>query len=278
MKKCQIVHVPYAGLCNRISAVMSALYLADYYSNKFNVEVFWEKSAECKAYFDELFEPIKRSNFRIQRLSLNYFIYSRRLPKIIKQLYFNEVYHGTTNDTILTSGKHSRKIYVASYNKFISDEYKSNIATILKPAPHVQKQIDTLSKDLFDYCNSTDSIPIGIHIRRTDNIQSIQDSPLELFINKMKKITETKNVAFYLASDDEATKKYIIKTFNSQKIVTSIGKQINRNSLKGMEQAVVDLWMLGQCKQIIGSDHSSYSLWASRLYNADLQIVSTRTE
>lgn len=48
---------------------------------------------------------------------------------------------------------------------------------------------------------------IGVHIRRTDNVVSIQSSPLENFTNIMdEEIKKNANTKFYVASDDDEVK------------------------------------------------------------------------
>lgn len=49
---------------------------------------------------------------------------------------------------------------------------------------------------------------IGVHIRRTDNLASIRQSPIELFYQKLdEKIKEDGKVAIYLATDSEEVKR-----------------------------------------------------------------------
>lgn len=94
MQSCKLICIPYAGLCNRISCLMSALYLADNYS-RFDVNVYWNNSNECKGYFDQLFEPLERVNFKILRLNSRNILYNRHIPsklkKSISMKYIKEV-------------------------------------------------------------------------------------------------------------------------------------------------------------------------------------------
>lgn len=49
---------------------------------------------------------------------------------------------------------------------------------------------------------------IGMHIRRTDNLASIRQSPIELFYQKLdEEIKEDDKVAIYLATDSEEVKR-----------------------------------------------------------------------
>lgn len=272
MQSCKLICIPYAGLCNRISCLMSALYLADNYS-RFDVNVYWNNSNECKGYFDQLFEPLERVNFKILRLNSRNILYNRHIPSKLKKIYFDEVYQGSTNDTILKENFHGKKIYVSSANKFIQYEYKTDIAQILFPLPHIYEKIEKISKNIRSYCERNQCGIIGIHIRRTDNKLAIQNSPLEFFLQKIDKIYQQNKSCFYLSTDDNYLKETIIRDYAQKgiKIFTYNGV-LKRDSLIGMEDAIIDLWLLGRCEKIIGSNNSSFSMWASRLYNSPLEI------
>lgn len=273
MQKCKVFCIPYAGLCNRISCLMSALYLSDHYADKFTIKVYWESSNDCKAYFDQLFIPIKRDNFRIARLQNWNLLFNRYTPNFIKQIYFDKIYIGGNNDVILNKSFHAKKIYIASYNKFIQFEYKTNIAEILQPQPQLENKILEEEKKIKDYCKQNQCKIIGIHIRRTDNQLAIKNSPVFYFLHKIEELHEKTKCCFYLSTDDDNLKEKIVQEYKTKGIKIFSHKSIlKRNSLEGMEDAVIDLWLLGKCYKIIGSSNSSFSIWASRLYNTPLEI------
>lgn len=56
-------------------------------------------------------------------------------------------------------------------------------------------------------CRNFSDTMIGMHIRRTDNLASIRQSPIELFYQKLdEEIKEDDKVAIYLATDSEEVK------------------------------------------------------------------------
>lgn len=61
--------VPFAGLCNRINAMLNAIAIAKSKSlgQSLSLQIYWQKTNDCAAYFDELFQPI--SGIDVQRLS-----------------------------------------------------------------------------------------------------------------------------------------------------------------------------------------------------------------
>ena len=58
----KITLVPHSGLCNRMNAILSAIALVKHYGDKYPINIYWEKSKECYADFDELFLPITCEN------------------------------------------------------------------------------------------------------------------------------------------------------------------------------------------------------------------------
>ena len=133
------------------------------------------------------------------------------------------------------------------------------------PREDIQERIDSI---VGQFTSNT----IGIHIRRTDNIESIRQSPLELFIEKMKKeIEQDPHVCFYLASDDKTVKEKLQLLFPNH-IITSSGNTL-RNNLEGMKFAVTELFCLSKTNKIIGSHYSSYSHVAAQLGNIPIEYA-----
>ena len=105
---------------------------------------------------------------------------------------------------------------------------------------------------------------IGVHIRRTDNVVSIQSSPLEKFTSMMDaEIKKNSNTRFYVASDDDEVKECLKKKY-PDRIITLMDDP-DRNSLEGMKFAVLDLFCLSKTKKILGSVGSSYSQIAAEI-------------
>ena len=105
---------------------------------------------------------------------------------------------------------------------------------------------------------------IGLHIRRSDNVKSINESPLELFIEKIKEeLNSNLNANFFLSTDDLRTEQELKSLFNN-KIITN-QKNFDRNTPKGIKDAVVDLFCLSKTQYIYGSYWSSFSDIAARL-------------
>ena len=101
---------------------------------------------------------------------------------------------------------------------------------------------------------------------------SIMESPTDLFIEQIKKEIECcENANFYLASDSEEDKRILIETFG-KRIITS-GKPPDKNSVSGMQEALIEMYTLAQTHKIVGSSRSSYSEVAAQINNIECVIL-----
>ncbi|HOW26139.1 MAG TPA: hypothetical protein PK711_10770 [Bacteroidales bacterium] len=119
-----------------------------------------------------------------------------------------------------------------------------------------------------------DENTIGVHIRRSDHIHSIEHSPLELFeeymLNELSNCPEAK---FYIASDDEAVKEHFKQNPQwKSKVIFSEGCLL-RDSQEGILQAVTEFYALSRTRKILGSYWSTFSELASRIGYLNLMVV-----
>jgi len=155
----------------------------------------------------------------------------------------------------------SGKILYISTGDYFGENYD---ISIFKPIAALQKEIDA-------YLPSDKEV-YGIHIRRTDNSWAIENSPLELFENKVSSILKSEPKAlFYLASDDATTIAHFQERFGN--CILSRPKTFGRTSVQGIQDAIIEMWLLSKTKKIFGSFYSSYSGMAAKIGNIDLEIV-----
>lgn len=120
----------------------------------------------------------------------------------------------------------------------------------------------------------TDGKWVGVHVRRTDHTGCIRESPLYVFVEKMKEIQKKdKAVKFFLATDDPQVEEELCREF-PERIVTYRDKVWGRNSQSGMESAIVDFLCLSRCDQILGSYGSVFSMF-SAMYGGK-ELISCR--
>lgn len=145
-------------------------------------------------------------------------------------------------------------VYINSYSKF----YHVGEYDVFKVKEHIQQKINLILPENREHL-------VGVHIRRADNIKSIEQSPTELFINAMWEVIKKDDKAvFYLATDSHNEEKQLISEFGDR-IIVNVDKELNRNSKQGIIDALIDLKGLSASKKIIGSYWSSFSETASLL-------------
>ena len=114
---------------------------------------------------------------------------------------------------------------------------------------------------------------VGIQIRRTDNAQSIANSPTEMFIEYMHKELQTNpQTIFYLATDDMNVRAEIAALF-PDKVIYNKTKSVSRQTQSGMIDAMIDFISLSRCHRIYGSYWSSFCEVASDIGKNELIVV-----
>lgn len=258
--------VPTAGLCNRMNAILCAIALKK--TLEWDICVYWGNTKDCRADFQDLFTPI--DGISIHKLTKPWLIPGTKknffVPFLLRRLYYDLCLNGnkSTFKDITPLLKKKKNIYIHSYNRFSIQDITSSISKIFIPAKDIQ---EIINKTTASYSKNT----IGIHIRRTDNQAAINDSPLEKFQTIIEKeLHENPNVRFYLASDEQEVKNSFYRKYGDAIITRNI--PLNRDSIEGMKEAVVDLYCLAKCSKIIGSSNSTYSMMASWIYNIPLIV------
>ena len=121
---------------------------------------------------------------------------------------------------------------------------------------------------------------IGVHIRRTDHQQAIDESPLELFIEAIDREQEASSrmaayhgtpFSIYLATDDEATKEAMRKRYG-KRVITSEA-EATRESTDGIRDALVEMYALSRTRHIYGSAGSTFSPIAACLGDVPITIL-----
>ena len=162
-------------------------------------------------------------------------------------------------------GKH---FYMSCYQVF-GDVADSLYRTLFHPVKEVMEIVD-------DYRSRFSAHTIGLHIRRTDNAESIAKSPTSLFINKVREEIDCHDdTRVFLATDSAEVKKAFIDVFGTRIITPA--EDACRNSISGIRGGVVDLWTLAATQKIYGSAGSSFSPMAASIGGVPLEITSSPT-
>lgn len=268
----RIALLVHGGLCNRLNAILSAVALLKKIGGgKIELRVYWEKTHDCHAWFDELFQPDICEGIRVERACRLYLRHSRKrnlyIPNILRRIMFDASYLGTDmrdKDFVALVGS-KKKVFIESYNRFCPYTIESRLADYFRPIPLIEDRIKSVVDNFAPHT-------IGVHIRRTDNSVAIENSPLQSFVLSMDKAVDTDpQCMFYVATDNVEVKKQLIGRYGQR--VVSPCYDLRRNSTQGMRDAVVDLFCLASTKEILGSTYSTFSTDAAAIYDIPLTIV-----
>ena len=243
-----IIVQPQGGLCNRMRTIAGAYKLAKI-TNK-RLVVLWVRSSEMNECFHQLFEPMP---FKVIDDRQGSFI-QRWLWRIVSRTHYFTL---IDDEKIQNSGwrDSSTLDWAKEYTKknllicACHDIIKDCDYTIFKPLESIKKRC---SIDINDNV-------IGIHIRRTDNMESVRNSPTEMFVQKMNEEIETmKAVRFFLSTDDPKEEALLKERFGNR-IIINPKTSIDRNNPIAIQEALLDLYSLSRCRKIYGSYYSSFS-------------------
>lgn len=266
---------PHSGLANRIRVIISGLSFAE--TVKQPLIIYWEKNSGLNCDFYNLFE--KNERIVVKNFDLRIWVLDRMKNKgIMKKLFdkiykidfslldadFNKYVWNTNSDFIDLSmvPNEVRNYYIKTCHEF---SFHPEYLSYLKPVKYVQDLIDMEVKKFPEKI-------VGIHIRRTDNNISIEESPLKLFVKKMyADLVEDKKTHYFLATDDPIVEKELLTLFPSNITITK--KQFTRNSQEGIVGALVDMYCLAATNKIYGSYYSSFSSVAARIGNIPLLVI-----
>lgn len=118
----------------------------------------------------------------------------------------------------------------------------------------------------------------GVHIRRTDNIFSVAESPTEKFHEALAAELRTEpETGFFLATDDDDEEAAITARFGDQ---VSIHRKSSRDrgDPEAIVEALVDFVCLARTRKIIGSYGSSFSREAAKFGGIPLVLASDKDE
>jgi hypothetical protein len=276
---------PIGGLCNRLRTIDAAIALAT--ANDSYLQVIWQLNADLNCRFEDLFD-LPPSIDRIVQIDtsdrLNRFvekIYRTKIGGIIQSLYFKYVLRSF--DLVLTYDRmesyHARNYLGCDFPQLTADK-RVYITTVHRFYPADRPFIDfvpveRLQKIITKIAENFDNV-IGVHIRRTDNRQSLAHSPTTAFIELMQaEICTDNNTKFFVATDSQLEEEQLRQTF-PDRIVTYQKQSLDRDDPAAIEDAVIDLYCLSKCRKLIGSYYSSFTDTAHQIEEIDYTIVKTK--
>lgn len=286
---------PVGGLCNRMRAVDSAVTLAEKLNKR--LVVFWGRDHWLNCGYSDLFKPsvnfdvLEEKQWFGKKALYPYLPGSKPASIGRKGLYAltkatleirSEIWYedfekavAQLDSTVQPKSIRSMLDYEnlslrhilpvletlqATGNAFVCSAWKlsagQNYAENFAPITILNKQITELS--------SRFTHTVGVHIRRTDHTSAIEHSPLQKFINAMDQEIAESNASFFLATDCKATEEELLSRYKNR-IITYPKSSYNRNSVQGIQEALIDLYCLSKTDKVLGSYYSSFSQVAAEI-------------
>lgn len=255
---------PVGGLCNRLRAIDAASALAT--ELQLGLAVLWFPAPDLNASFHDLFE--QPTGIRI--IDIRTHVGGRALNRALRALFrprFKCCYLGQPDIEPMLGSRQlahrliqSRHAYLQTYSEFwpVQDAF-----AMFRPLPDLQARIERYGRDEL----------VGVHIRRTDNVASIQHSPIENFEATMREeIERDPGTRFFVATDDPAMEARLQLGFPGR-IVVHEKSSLARSDPRAIRDAVVDLYALSNCRKLIGSYWSSFTDSASRIRGIECCII-----
>ncbi|MDE6443924.1 MAG: hypothetical protein K2K64_05835 [Muribaculaceae bacterium] len=273
----KIVINPIGGLANRMRALASGISLALELASPY--EIVWCRNRELNARFEDIFKISPEVKDKV--------VY----PSAIK---YNLLYSVPRKQNLFVSAISARSSFGVTLRDYVQplqnlilhdryDEIKALVKDSLDNGKdtliqggtpfypytsgfyrHLFIPVDSIRKRVEEIMTRLGKDSIGIHIRRSDNAQSILHSPDSLFIREIEDaLKRNPDVRFYLATDDEPTKSKF-KGLYGDRIICS-ESVADRNSIRGIEDAATEMFALSNTSRIIGSFYSSFSEAAATL-------------
>ncbi len=250
------------------------------------LRVVWYVDRELGAGFDELFAPLSRVG------DVDVRIRNGRRGGLSEKLLAHELHPGTRGRAALewirrrrfdlrlseaevrVGGVHgdglrervreARSVMLRSYEKFYPVD--DGALDIFEPVPELRAAIDRVAA-VFD------ANTIGVHVRRGDNLRSIERSPVAAFIAAMRAEVELRPATrFFVASDSPEVVDRLGGEFPDR--VLSRPRDVARDRVAGVRDAVVDLYCLSRTARVLGSYWSSFSHTAAEIGRIAEQTVT----
>lgn len=292
---------PDAGLGNRLYCMYSAFYYMKHCGRKF--DIIWLRENCCNVPFERLFDKQSfptgteivttwhlgyRNRYALPTVLSNiYMIFIKKINRYYTAEATRDVFNGEGREGILNIMGLHKKLCIKANGKYFDTACFDEVRDCITPSKEIREMVADIMKledrkeagniqNRVGKDNSAESSegPVyGIHIRRTDNRNSIKYSPIEAFDELMEGLSkENPGCRFYLATDDEEVERSFAQKYNVIKHKT-FGSSKSRDSVTGIMDAYVDMLCLAECSKIYGSFGSSFSEMAALIGNKPFEVV-----
>lgn len=264
-----IIMQPIGGLCNRLRSIDSAIALSEKIEKP--VHVVWICNSEINCKFSALFDvPEKIHSLTEIKIKTRTVRFS--LEKLADLFFSNlnncclkHIEDLSESEALLPRLTTANKIYIRTDQPFYPP---ATPFTHFTPKTPLQKIIDSYR----------DTNMVGVHIRRSDNIKATMHGPLNKFIQCMQEeVDKDARVKFFIATDEPHKEAQLRKIFKDR-IVTHKKRSLDRNNPLAIQDAVIDLYCLANCRLLIGSYWSSFTDAAWQINQISKTIIGPYKE
>lgn len=255
------------GLGNRMRALDSAIGFCNKYDKELHLVWPFFKGLNCP--FDSLFERpdavvsiSSPSEYSKSKLVRNIKVSRRKIARSFYRFFYDKVIFKKQVYTLLEQDfnfddlARFEDIRLQTDQRFFqAGDPFSDFRPVSRLAAEIEKYTEQFSA----------SNTVGIHIRRTDHVWAIRHSPTEKFIELMYgELDGDPATRFFLATDSPEEEMALSAVFGD-KIITYGKSSLDRESVAGIQDALVDMYLLAGTNKIIGSFTSSFSEVASEI-------------
>lgn len=277
---------PVGGLCNRMRAIDSMICLCEKQNQ--NLTIIWLKSHNLNCSFNDIFLPLKSKKINI-RIIQNEFLYGLILrfflkkEKVYKNEFWEKIYDSNRQITSGLSLIEADDLFYTKIEGLMESFFEKKEDNILIEScyRHTTKNQDSYRyfipiNIIFQQATNKSSHfknTIGLHIRRTDHLKSIETSTDEKIIQLIDSlIMENPNCNFFLSTDCNKTKQNLLKRYKNG-ITVNQNLTYERNNKKSIQYAVLDLFCISKTERIHGSFFSTFSQVAADIGNIENIVI-----
>ncbi len=279
------------GLGNRMRVAASAYALAR--ESGLPLRVLWTSQWGMRCRFDELFDEAPTLNsvadgdksltnsstepFIRDARGMERVLYARptlknaHVPKLLQRcwhrdrIYAPQIWHLNQTGYDYEAWFRQGGTLMTAYRDFYAWT-PEDLQTLFRPNAEVRRLVE-------ERCEMFAEVAVGVHIRRTDHQQAIDESPLELFTKMLDREVEAcQQLTIYLATDDEATKQALRQRYGKRVLMSPV--VATRESTDGIREGLVEMLALSRTQRIYGSAGSTFSPIAACLGNVPIQILT----
>lgn len=262
--------IPYEGLGNRLRAIASAIEVAR--QEKAPLTIYWNATDNCQCRYEDLFtSELLPDVTLIENTKLTHSLASwrrnLRLPHLLQRFRYSQClrkFNYWPDNDIYSALKPEGEVLLETC--YSMTPHYLPMAEWLHLQPALQQRVEEMASQF-------GPMTVGLHIRGTDHQLARQHSTLDLFLARIdQEIAAHPEVQFFLATDEAEAKRQLLARYPHR--ILTFDAPLRRDTLDGMQAAIVDCFCLSRTQRILGSYNSTYSSLAAEIGGIDLQEVA----